>query len=207
MVKHNLLAVVSQRVDRVQSRGELRDALDQDLVRWLIEVGLLVMPVPNLLYSKGKLDEYLDSINPQAIVLSGGNDIGVYEDRDKTEFALLKYAESKDLPVLGICRGMQVLSVYGGQKLIKVVGHTGTKHILNREKSELEVPSEVNSYHDWAVENCPSDYEVLALTDDGVLEAIRHLSRSWEGWMWHPEREQIFSPVCIKRARKLFALD
>ena len=50
-------------------------------------------------------------------------------------------------------------------------------------------PNEVNSYHKWAIVDCPSNFEVKAHSDDNVIEAIRHKKLPWEGWMWHPERD------------------
>ena len=196
-----LKVAVSQRVDWIEVRGEKRDVLDQRLVDWLLEVGVLSVPVPNVLQGQGVLDKWLTNITPQAVVLSGGNDIGSCTDRDATETALLEYAVEHDLPLLGICRGMQMMACYAGAKLSRVGAHAGTRHSLSFIRTESELPSEVNSYHDWAIENCPSVYEVLAVAQDGTIEAIRHIDRLWEGWMWHPEREIPFNAENIERAR------
>jgi len=64
---------------------------------------------------------------------------------------------------------------------------------------------EVNSFHDFSPDGCPPGFEVLATAEDGELEAIRHARLPWEGWMWHPEREERFSPHDVSRLRKLFA--
>lgn len=203
-VSESLLRVaVSQRVDFIVARNEWRDALDQHLVEWLHEVGALVFPVPNGLLSIGGLQPWLDAVSPQAIVLSGGNNIGENSARDRTEAALLDHAASFGLPLLGICRGMQMMGYYAGAALEQVSGHTGTRHLL-LPISGAELPLEVNSYHDWCLANCPDDYTALAKSHDGSLEAIRHRHRSWEGWMWHPEREATFDPDTIARARNIF---
>lgn len=195
--------VVSQRVDWVETRGEARDALDQRLVDWLLQVGVLAVPVPNVLQGQGVLVEWLASIAPQAVVLSGGNDIGTCPERDATEIALLDYAGDHDLPLLAICRGMQMMACYAGATLQPVNGHAATRHSLQVPASFNDLPTEVNSYHDWALNGCPAGYEIIASASDGILEAIRHLNRPWEGWMWHPERETPFGTTDIERARSL----
>jgi len=196
-----LKVLVSQRVDWLKTRAETRDALDQRLVDWLLQVGVLAVPVPNSFQSQGELVPWIESIAPHAVVLSGGNDIGSCPARDATEIVLLDYAAEHDLPLLGICRGMQMMACYAGAKLVRVMNHAGTRHSFGCIRTGAELPSEVNSYHDWAIENCPSDYEVLAVAQDGTIEMMRHIDRLWEGWMWHPERETPFNALDIERAR------
>ena len=58
-------------------------------------------------------------------IFSGGNDIGEMDLRDKSEHTL-NYAEKNKMPVLGICRGMQLMAVWAGADLIKVQGHVRT---------------------------------------------------------------------------------
>lgn len=195
--------VVSQRVDWVEARGEARDALDQRLVDWLLQVGVLAVPVPNVLQGQGTLVEWLTSIAPQAVVLSGGNDIGSCLERDATETALLDYAGDHNLPLLGICRGMQMMACYAGAILQPVKGHAATRHSLQVAASFNGIHTEVNSYHDWALDRCPAGYEIIAWASDGTLEAIKHRNRPWEGWMWHPEREAPFGATYIERARSV----
>jgi putative glutamine amidotransferase len=45
---------------------------------------------------------------------------------------------------------------------------------------------------------------VIARSEDGSIEAIRHTSLLWEGWMWHPEREETFASHDIRRLKMLF---
>jgi putative glutamine amidotransferase len=198
-----LKLVVSQRVDWVEARGETRDALDQHLVDWLLQVGVLAIPVPNVLQGEGVLVDWLASIAPQAVVLSGGNDIGSCPERDATETALLDYAGDHNLPLLGICRGMQMMACYAGAILQPVQGHAATRHSLRVATSFNSLPTEVNSYHGWALDGCPAGYEIIASASDGTLEAIRHRNRPWEGWMWHPERESPYSSTDVERARRV----
>jgi gamma-glutamyl-gamma-aminobutyrate hydrolase PuuD len=182
---------VSQRVDRVPGRNETRDALDQALVQWLAAAGCIAVPVPNTL-SDGSivaLADWLDAVMPSMIVLSGGNDIGAFPQRDATEKYLLDWAARSRKPVLGICRGMQMMVVHCGGALVPVTGHVRVYHDLGDGGSPMGWPGRINSYHDFGVVEAPPSYTALARAADGTIEAIRHFDLPWEGWMWHPERD------------------
>lgn len=194
------VVAVSQRVDVLAERGETREALDQRLVDFLLTGGFLPVPVPNTLSATADaLQTWLDRLAPQAIVLSGGNDLGEQPARDMTEARLLEHARANHLPVLGICRGMQMLGHWAGSRLKPVSGHVRTRHRLSGR-----IVAEVNSYHGLALADCPEDFDVLARSEDGEIEAIGHRSLPWEGWMWHPEREQVFAAHDLARLRALF---
>lgn len=195
------VVAVSQRVDVFPERNESRDALDQRLSTFLLGTGFLPVPVPNglALQTPDALHAWLARVSPQAIVLSGGNDLGQCPARDRTEAILLEHARSASLPVLGICRGMQMMAHWSGGEIKPVTGHVRTRHKLSGK-----IIAEVNSYHGFSLADCPKDFEVLARSEDGEIEAIRHLSLPWEGWMWHPEREAPFASHDRLRLRQLF---
>ena len=204
---------VTQRVDRIEGRSETRDALDQRLAEWLVQAGFLPTPVPNsILAINGPetaadatmLDCWLQVIRPQALILSGGNDIGECPVRDATERHLLAWAEVRRVPVLGVCRGMQMMAAWAGGRLERVVGHVRTRHQLVLHPSTGDWPVSVNSYHDWSISACPDSFEVVAQSEDGAIEAIRHTDLPWEGWMWHPEREYPFNTIDTERMTRLF---
>lgn len=200
---------ITSRIDSVAGRAEFRDALDQRLSQWIIHAGFLPIVVPNTLsgldhLSAPILENWLQSVNPGALILSGGNDIGEYPARDITERYLLSWAEAKKVPVLGICRGLQMMAVWAGGDLVEKEGHVRTRHQLVVSVLRDEWPAIVNSYHNWALASCPDGFEVTAQAEDGSIEAIKHIKLPWEGWMWHPEREAPFSPKDIKRLQRLF---
>lgn len=196
---------VTQRVDKISGRNETRDALDQNLVAWLCLAGFLPVPIPNrLVPGEGiaSLDDWLAAVSPSAVVLSGGNDLGEVPERDRLEWALLDWAEGREIPVLGICRGMQSLGARSGGKLVEVPGHIRTNHDLSAPDAW---PGQVNSYHAWSFVDAPPGYDVLAKSSDGVIEAMRHHRLPWEGWMWHPEREMPFRKADTERLLRLMS--
>lgn len=199
--------VITQQVDHMPERGETRDVLDQRLIALIHAAGFVGLPVPNVsgwsvttdAWDTQPLANWLGAVRPEAVVLSGGQTIGQSPARDLTEYSLLDFAESQGIPVLAICRGMQVMAHRAGTALKSVTGHAGTRHALVGE-----IEGEVNSYHNFSLENCPFGFRILARREDGEIEAIAHDSLSWEGWMWHPEREKDFFLSDLERVRALF---
>ena len=195
---------ITQRVDHVTDRNEFRDALDQRLTEWVKQAGFLPVAVPNTLLNDNCsdvtiLEDWLQAVQPNALLLSGGNDVGEYLERDATENHLLSWAEANRVPVLGICRGMQMMAVWAGGSLKAAENHVCRRHAL-----QGAITGEVNSYHDSSIAHCPTGFEILACSEDGEIEAIRHVDLSWEGWMWHPERESSLHLLDIQRLKKVF---
>jgi putative glutamine amidotransferase len=202
------LVAVTQRVDAFPQRQEVRDALDQCLGRWLCEGGLLPVPVPNSLVAGASgdkaLSQWVARLGVEAIILSGGGDIGTDPARDRTEHWLLEHAREAGLPVLGICRGMQMLATFFGGELVPVTGHVAQRHSLAVVGDGTAAwPKEVNSFHALGIGKCPAGFEPTALAPDGTVEAFVHETLAWEGWMWHPERESPFNSIDTARIRAL----
>jgi len=127
-------------------------------------------------------------------------------DRDDTELALVRAGVDADLPLLGVCRGMQVMAVAGGgaleQHLPDLLGHDehapapgeyGTHAVRTAQGSLLrDVLGEraaVPTYHHQGVTAHPG-YEASAWTDDGVVEAMEAHGARWRvGVQWHPEMD------------------
>ena len=194
------LILVSQRIDAIPARGEWRDALDGRLSAWVLALGALPLPVPNGL-PPATLTAWLARLQPQGLLLSGGNDLGEYPARDEPEARLLAHAAAQGLPVLGICRGMQRMATWAGGSLRPVSGHAGTRHTLHASGT---LGREVNSFHQFSLTACPPGYRVLAQAPDGHPEAMAHQHLPWLGLMWHPEREAPFAAADLEAARTLF---
>lgn len=181
--------IVSQRIDYFSTRNELREGVDARLILFLRELGYLPYIISNFLGDGCK--DWITELEPTGIVLSGGNDIGQYLERDQTEKSLLDYATQKTLPVIGICRGMQYINHYQGGSLQPISNHVACRHAIRGEWAAQWNITEVNSYHNHSIDQLGKDLQSIALAD-GVIEALRHEHYPWLGIMWHPEREGEF---------------
>lgn len=200
------VVAVSQRVDFVRSINEIRDSLDQRLMSFVTKANMMPILVPNSLVVVHResvdyelLNNWLYKFKPEGIILSGGNNIGEEVSRDYTELRLINYALENSLPLLGICRGMQMIANFENVGLKPVSHHINTRHFLFGE-----INREVNSYHRYALCKCPVGYKVIGFSEDNEIEAIKHNNRKWEAWMWHPEREAISSSEDLIRISRLF---
>jgi putative glutamine amidotransferase len=143
------------------------------------------------------------------VLLLGGCDISphLYEEplrharpcndeRDRIEWVLAKRALTRNAPIMGICRGHQMLTVVAGGKLYQDMAKDGASwdhdwspvHPLTRITGPLKtyLPTwNVNSYHHQAVKTVPAGFKVLAKSKDGIIESI------WRpgalGVQFHPE--------------------
>lgn len=144
-------------------------------------------------------------------------------DRDAGELTLLTAALEADLPVLGVCRGMQLLAVaFGGrlhQHLPDVVGHDkhrpapgvygshGVRFAPGSRIAEImSGATEVNTYHHQGVAD-PGRLTVTGWADDGTPEVLEDPARSFVlGVQWHPEADADIRPfaalttACATRA-------
>jgi putative glutamine amidotransferase len=130
-------------------------------------------------------------------------------EREATDFAILDLAEKKDIPVLGICFGVQSINVHRGGSLVQDIPSVVSSPLVHDEddpnpparhpvrltedsliarlagRSEIEV----NSYHHQAVQRPGKDLRVVAVSPDGVVEAVEDTTgRFIVGVQWHPER-------------------
>lgn len=130
---------------------------------------------------------------------------GINLAADRYELELLRRAEAQDLPVLGICRGMQLMNILHGGDLIQEIG-SGTVHYdaanhtpMVFHSVEFEPGSRVygvykgrtlsvRSGHHQAVGRVGDGLAVTARAGDGIVEAIEVVGRQWMmGVQWHPE--------------------
>jgi putative glutamine amidotransferase len=194
--------------------------VEQAMSRVVAEVGGMPVILPVLAVdeaSAGVLDR-LDGL-----LITGGTDVAPshYDEepqrpewsgdpvRERYEQALLRRALALDLPVLGICRGCQILNVAPGGRLYQDIDtqvseaatHRDTElydslgHALQIEPGTLlsasagPGPHWVNSVHHQAIRRVAESLRVSARAPDGVIEAVeaKDNDRFWFGIQWHPE--------------------
>jgi putative glutamine amidotransferase len=194
---------VTQRVSVVPANNERFDCLDQGWTKFLAACELLPVLIPNAIEAALALCE---GTSIAGLVLTGGNDLaalgGNAPERDAVENALLDLAERRKLPVLGVCRGMQMIQQRFTIPLCRVEGHVAQRQIIQIEGE----PREVNSYHHFAAYDSHPALDVWAVADDGVVKAIRHMAEPIMGIMWHPERFVPFSQADVALFRRVFAV-
>ena len=198
---------VSQRIDSVPGRNEVRDSLD---TRWgwlCRQLNIMAVPIGN---SIPDVKLYLDEFKFDGFILSGGNDLGKAQGRDYLERSILDHSKKLNLPVLGVCRGMQLINQYQGGQLIKVSGHVGSMHseLQGRWAEDFGI-SRVNSFHNYGIslEGLGNSLEAMVVAEDGVVEACRHVEFNWVGLMWHPERNERLDNWDEQIMRRLFFSD
>jgi putative glutamine amidotransferase len=163
------------------------------------------------------IDETLDAVD--GLVFSGGSDldpelydqrphaetVGIVRDRDRAELALLEAALARDMPVLAVCRGSQVLNVVRGGDLVQhlpdVIGDEKHKRVPGtfadhdvtleggtRLGSLLGERAPVKSHHHQGFGRLGEGLRVAAHADDGTIEAVEDPERRFAlGVLWHPE--------------------
>jgi putative glutamine amidotransferase len=184
--------------------------------------------------SEDALEETLDALD--GLLFSGGSDIdpdlygaeahpatnGIRPERDRAELALLEAALDRDMPMLAVCRGSQVLNVARGGNLVQhlpeVVGDDKHKHtpgvfadhdvdlkpgtVVHRVLGDR---APVKSHHHQGYGQLGAGLRPAAHAEDGTIEAIEDPTRRFAvGVLWHPEEGEDFAlfEALVEEARR-----
>lgn len=192
---------------------------DNRFVQWLPMAGRPCLVVSMYAVSADSIAYYLSKAD--GIIISGGPDVNpawygkvsetercenIDNRRDSLEIRMIRYAMDHDIPLLGICRGQQMLNVANNGSLIidiptdhdTTIMHRGDGEHLVRViegtlLSELILPDSgfVNSSHHQAVEHLAPGFRASAYAPDGIIEAIEPVDLMEHsfilGVQWHPE--------------------
>lgn len=193
--------------------------LRNDYMQAIIRAGGLPFIIP--IGNKEDIAQVVDMLD--GLLLTGGNDINpllfneephehlgeVSPSRDLFELELARQMLVVEKPILGICRGLQLLNVAAGGTLYQDLHHQNEgpmlQHLQNAPQAHLShfvriakgsllaeiAGSErilVNSFHHQALKDVPAMFEVSGVASDGVIEAIESTDKQFVlGVQWHPE--------------------
>ena len=184
----------------------------------VIRAGAIPIIIP-FTTDKDILDEYIKLVD--GLIITGGYDVepiryneephekleGISPERDEYEFYLVEKAGEQKIPLLGICRGHQVINVAHGGTLYQDISLVNGANLKHRQQGLCHFPthsidikentmlyeilgtnSMVNSFHHLAVKDLAKGFIVSAMSKDGVVEAIEKTEESFVmGVQWHPE--------------------
>lgn len=189
---------ITLRIENFEKYGEKRDTISHEWVQYLSKKNIIPIFIPNNL---SNLNLFLNTMKFDGIILSGGDNPGEFLERDKTEKELLDYGIRENIPIIGICRGLQVINNYFGGKieLDNTKTHVKTNHEVNITDDEFKKlfysnKITVNSFHNNILleKNLGAELKVFAKSNhDNTIEGISHQKFPIMGVMWHPEREKI----------------
>ncbi|WP_409022318.1 gamma-glutamyl-gamma-aminobutyrate hydrolase family protein [Dellaglioa sp. P0083] len=195
----------------------------QGYIDAIIEVGGLPLIIPTDL---ANASSYLDLVD--GLLLAGGQDVSpilygqephpkleeLNPPRDEMELALIKEAISRKIPILGICRGLQILNVFFGGTLYQDLSDYSNwqvKHLQDPTLPEYATHSvsiktnnylsdtygstlRVNTYHHQAINRLGDSLTAIATSSDGLIEGISSNDGLILGVQWHPEMSYIKEP-------------
>ena len=196
MINSKLKIGISSRIVNSEKYDEKRDAISHDWPQFIEKIGANMILIPNSLTN---VNNFLNDMNINGIILSGGDNIGDDRERDETENKILNFAITNKIPLFGVCRGMQVINKFFKGSIEK---NNNSFHIKNCHEislvnkniiSTLKTNSlKVNSFHNNIIKNSNlgNGIESFAKVDhDDTIEGFFHLNFPIIGVMWHPERD------------------
>ncbi len=212
--------------------GYKRAYVNKDYVDAVIRAGGVPLIIP---FSTDKEVIISQAQLIDGLILSGGHDISPYNygqepsqkigetfpERDTYEMILFEESKKRNIPILGICRGFQLINVAAGGTLyqdLSLIPGNILKHnqvsnpTLKTHKVEIKENSfissifgketMVNSFHHQVIDKVANDFIVVAKASDGVVEAIEHKTYKFlVAVQWHPE----MLAVNCEKARELFS--
>jgi N5-(cytidine 5'-diphosphoramidyl)-L-glutamine hydrolase len=187
---------ITVRADYVESRSEYVDCIDKRLYDLAAKTSLIPLLMVN---DAAIVEEYLKNIQFSCFILSGGNDLSRFSDsaesvkKDIIDRRLIEYALTYGIPLLGICRGAQIIADYFGSKMIKL-RHVGD-HFIVAGNFIPEQKMVVNSYHNYCITELGNNLIPLAFSHDQTIEAFKYRGKKMFGVMWHPERSVMLNEI------------
>lgn len=212
--------------------GYKRAYVNHDYIQSVINAGGIPIILP---FNENEEVTKMMIKNVDALILSGGHDVDptlyneepllklgeIFPERDKFDSTLYKNAIKLKKPILGICRGFQLINVINGGSLYQDLSYADFVNIrhnqvdnpsqathsilVNKDTFLYEIVGEkfrVNSFHHQILKDLAKDFKIVAKSKDGVIEAIEKITEDSFifATQWHPE---MMSSTC-KEMQNLF---
>lgn len=210
------IIALSQNI-KINKYNEIEDRINVNWTKFIESLNYVPFYIPTS--SKKMIRNYFEKFKFDGVILTGGNNVyynkkiddkesKLSEIRNRVENEILNICLKKDIPLLGVCRGMQFINTYLGGELSKIENHSGkSKHIIINEcEGKYIFPKKVNSFHDYGIPyNLNSTFtKILAKDEDNNVEAFSHFQKKIFGIMWHPERERPFNQLDLHLIKDFF---
>lgn len=217
-MKKPIIGITSSHEKENGLRNYHRTTVSIDYTKGVIEGGGIPIVIP----TTGNIEVIKEQLNLlDGLILSGGPDINpiyygedfkekigvISPERDDNEIKILKEFLKTEKPILGICRGHQLLNVYFGGTLYQDLSYFENESLKHRQEvyPELEVHKvliekksileslygesiRTNSFHHQAIKKLGKGFKAIAKSSDGIVEAIEKVDHKFcLGIQWHPE--------------------
>ena len=217
-MKKPIIGITSSHEKENGLRNYHRTTVSIDYTKGVIEGGGIPIVIP----TTGDIEIIKEQLNLiDGLILSGGPDINpiyygedlkekigvISPERDDNEIKILKEFLKTEKPILGICRGHQLLNVYFGGTLYQDLSYFEMEPLKHRQDlyPELEIHNvaieknsileklygesiRTNSFHHQAINKLGEGFKVIARSSDGIVEAIEKIDHKFcLGIQWHPE--------------------
>ena len=213
---------ISQRVYLCPRTNEIRDCIDRRWYDFFELLNIILIPIPN----SNIVESLFYNVEFDGFILSGGNNLNnkknyseekmlkfydISATRDVVEEKIIDFCLKKNVPLIGVCRGMQMINSYFGGSLMKVnpKEHVSVNHKVFFENSifcDFYGPFQtLNSFHNFGVSDLTIAEELIPLGNSGnSIECLKHKFKDIYGIMWHPERYKTFQNEDINLFKEIF---
>lgn len=198
--------------------GYRRSYVNDDYIDSVVQNGGVPFIIP---YSADEEVIKTQMEHVQGLILSGGHDVDphlygeellpqigeIWPMRDHFDMLLLKIAEKMGKPILGICRGAQIINVAHGGSLYQDITYRSEKTFKHEQGHTPDLPTHrvkveagsllaqtlgetdflTNSFHHQLIKTVAHDLKAVAKTDDGVVEGLENQTGNLLAVQWHPE--------------------
>ncbi len=178
---------ITPRINYEKKGKYFKYIIEKDYIDYFKKFGISLIP---LTYDKNYIDKIFRT-KIKVIIFSGGNDLYIKNKnkenkiRDQFENYLFKKCLENKIPIIAICRGFQLISLFFNGKLNRTNNHVALSHKIYLKNKILNV----NSFHRYKVTKINKNFKILGITNDKSIEYAFSKKYKILCTMFHPERK------------------